>query len=204
MMDEEEKTRCIGTVTLTLGGLPSGWTVHRVKTRSSTYTLGLYTKPGERRVAVLRGRSAGMGQDISAMDSDPRIGDESLFDVPVAAWVGKPLTIGTIGTSPVASVEKENDPAEVTGVVRALSTSSLAPRAATEARASSRPPDVSRYPLNYVEGLENMAAWLRRMANQPHIMEDIAERSAWTQRVRIALVNARQALEDIARDEHLR
>ena len=202
MAFEEEKTRCVGLASLTFESLPAGWTVYRVRTRSSTYTLGLFVKGGERHVAVLRGRSNGMGQEISVMDSEPDIGEESLFDVPPSDWVGKPLAIGTITTSPVTSVETETDKMEITSVVNALAM--RGGLAASQTRTSAPPPELARYPLNYVEGLENTAAWLRRIANQPKIAADIAQRAEWTQRAKIAMVNARQALEDLARDEHFR
>lgn len=199
MAYEEEKTRCVSLVSSSSGSLPAGWTVYRVKTRSSTYTVGLFVKAGERHVAVLRGRSNGMGQDISAMDSDPDIGDESLFDVPAAEWVGKSIGIGTIATSSVESVERETSHEEITGMARVLATSQ-----GTSRERESAPPELARYPLNYVEGIENTAAWLRRIANQPRIMADIAARPEWLQRVKIAMVNARQALDDLSRSEHLR
>jgi hypothetical protein len=196
----EEKTRGLNLAMLRFDSLPAGWTVYRAKTRSSLYTLGLFTRSGERHIAILRGRSNGMGQDISAMDSDPRIDGLSLFDAPMEHWIGKSLAIGTITTSPLESVEKEHGQSEITSIVAVIS------QLGAHTHASSRPPPPERakYPLSYVEDLESTAAWLRRFANQPQIAVDIAERREWTQRVKIAMVNARQALEDLAQDEHFR
>src|SRR4051812_13124592 len=76
------------------------WKVYRVRTGSSSYTIGVYEYDG-RRFAVMRGHSRNLGGQVDLRDSDPKVDGRSLFSVPPTEWVGKSLEIGTATTSRV-------------------------------------------------------------------------------------------------------
>jgi hypothetical protein len=114
----------------------TGWVVYRVHTASSRYSLGVFGGSGERRrCAVLRGWSH--GTQVNAEDSAPLIGEKSLFELSPSEWIGQRLRIGTTNTSPVQSVELEDDPTVVTSITSfapAISTSRQLAQAPAEVR----------------------------------------------------------------------
>jgi len=83
-----------------------GWTTMRVMTESSRYHVTYGVVDG-RRVAVLRGESH--GKLVHETDGDPRVGEASLFSLPMNAWIGQRLQIGAVRTSSVVSVAFEDD-----------------------------------------------------------------------------------------------
>jgi 6-pyruvoyltetrahydropterin/6-carboxytetrahydropterin synthase len=83
--------------------------------------------------------SQGLGQMIDLQDSAPLIGGQSLFDVPPAHWVGKPLEMGTATTSPIQSVETEQDPNVVQAMTQAAARS-VVPVPQSEAASSTLSP----------------------------------------------------------------
>ncbi len=91
--------------------------VYRVKTQASVYVVGVHEDKG-RRFVIVRGEPGTDREHVIVRDSDPRIGDRSMFDVPVAEWPGKPFEVATMTSSTIVSVELENDPAAVEAVQR--------------------------------------------------------------------------------------
>jgi hypothetical protein len=80
--------------------------VYRVQTQSSVYLLGIHDA-GERRYVIVRGEPGSDRENVVVRDSDPRIGDQSLFDVPVGEWVGRELEVATMTSSTIVSVTPE-------------------------------------------------------------------------------------------------
>jgi hypothetical protein len=70
----------------------------KVTTTQSVYTVSIHEDRG-RKYAIVRG--SGDRENVVVRDSDPRVGDKSLFDVPVSEWVGKILDVGMMKTSAI-------------------------------------------------------------------------------------------------------
>jgi hypothetical protein len=156
-----------------------GWSVYRVRTASSRYVVGLFRGGrGQRRCAILRGTSRSAGE-LDVQDSDPRIGDRSLFEVVPAFWPGDSLQIGTACTSRVVSVEEERDPEVVSSITR------VGPAPAPPRNSSSEA--WSPYPLGEVERVEAVAAVLRRVYLQRTLFDDLAEQPELEERMKLAL-----------------
>ncbi|MEO8701784.1 MAG: hypothetical protein ABI867_17195 [Kofleriaceae bacterium] len=89
--------------------------VYRVKTQSSTYLVGFHEAKG-RRYVIVRGEAGTDREHVVVRDSDPRIGDRSMFEVPVEEWVGKELEVATMTSSTIVAVGPEHDPAAIAAV----------------------------------------------------------------------------------------
>lgn len=89
--------------------------VYRVQTQSSTYLLGIHETRG-RKFVIVRGEPGTDRELVVVRDGDPRIGERSLFEVPVAEWVGKELEVATMTTSTIVGVTAEHDPAAIQAV----------------------------------------------------------------------------------------
>lgn len=89
--------------------------VYRVKTRSSEYILGIHELRG-RKFVIARGEPGTDREHVVARDSDPRVGDHSLFELPIAEWPGKALEIATMTSSTIESVTVESDPTAIAAV----------------------------------------------------------------------------------------
>jgi hypothetical protein len=89
--------------------------VYRVKTRSSEYIVGIHEVRG-RKFVVVRGQPGTDREHVTARDSDPRIGDHSLFEVPIDDWPGRTLEVATMTSSPIEAVVVETDPAAIHAV----------------------------------------------------------------------------------------
>jgi hypothetical protein len=81
----------------------------RVVTQSSVYVLQLHEE-GARRFVVMRGEKGTAREHVMVRDSDPRVGEYSLFDLEPQEWVGQCLEIATMTTSEVKSVEPTDPP----------------------------------------------------------------------------------------------
>ena len=90
-------------------------TVYRVTTQSSVYLLGVVMHRG-RRFAVLFGDEDGPHAELSMRDSDPLIGERSLWDVSSAEWVGHRLSVATMTTSAIRSVIRDSSSAAASGL----------------------------------------------------------------------------------------
>ncbi len=89
--------------------------VFRVHTQGSVYVIGLYETRG-RKYVVLRGLPGTDREHVVVRDSDPRIGERSLFDVPYQEWPGHALEVATMTTSPILKVERESELAAIASV----------------------------------------------------------------------------------------
>lgn len=83
--------------------------VYRVQTQQSTYLVGVHEEGG-RRYVVVRGEPGSERENIVLRDTDPRIGSRSLFDVPLAEWIGRQLQVTTMTSSPILAAQVEGDP----------------------------------------------------------------------------------------------
>lgn len=172
-----------------------GWRTLRVQTASSRYHVAFGPLDG-RRVAVLRGQSH--GRSVLETDGDARVGEASLFDVPSSEWIGLPLRVGAIVTSPVASVVPEVDPsvlAQVHDWARTGSYSALvpasAPAPAPSPRAAPPPAPAPASPLEgaayYLALVEAAAMRLRHARVAPDLRESFANEPVLRERFGEAL-----------------
>lgn len=79
--------------------------VYRVQTESSTYTVSIHEERG-RKYALVRGAAGTDREHVVVRDSDPRIGERSLFEVHYTEWVGQSLDVATMRTSPITSATR--------------------------------------------------------------------------------------------------
>jgi len=89
--------------------------VYRVKTQSSVYVVGIHEDRG-RRFVIVRGEPGTDREQVVIRDSDPRIGERSLFEVPIAEWPGKSFEVATMTSSAIVSVTVEQDPEMIASV----------------------------------------------------------------------------------------
>jgi hypothetical protein len=82
--------------------------VYRIETQGSVYIIGVHVTRG-RKYAIVRGLPGTDREHVVARDSDPRIGEDSLFEVPVESWVGKELEVATMTSSTIKSAARETD-----------------------------------------------------------------------------------------------
>ena len=86
-----------------LQGLPND--IYRIQTEQSTYTVSIHEERG-RKYALVRGESGTDRENVVVRDSDPRVGDHSLFDLHYTEWIGKPLDVATMRTSPIVTATR--------------------------------------------------------------------------------------------------
>jgi hypothetical protein len=89
--------------------------VYRVTTEHNVYIVGVHDKAG-RRYAIVRGEPGTDREHVVVRDSDPRVGEHSLFELPIAEWPGKLLEIAMMTTSTITSAVLENDPVAIAAV----------------------------------------------------------------------------------------
>ncbi len=82
--------------------------VVRVTTAQSLYFVAFHNERG-RRYVVVRGQEGSDREHVVVRDSDPRIGDQSMFDLPIEQWVGQVMEIATMRTSVITKTEMEQD-----------------------------------------------------------------------------------------------
>jgi hypothetical protein len=82
--------------------------VYRVKTQASVYIVGIHEARG-RKFVIVRGEPGSDREHVVVRDSDPRIGEHSLFELTVEQWPGKVLEVATMTSSTIDSVEVEHD-----------------------------------------------------------------------------------------------
>lgn len=78
----------------------------RLVTQGSVYILSIHEKRGRQHV-ILRGEQGGERENVVVRDSDPRLGEYSLFDLEPQEWVGHCLEVATLTTSEIKEVEIE-------------------------------------------------------------------------------------------------
>jgi hypothetical protein len=89
--------------------------VYRVKTQSSVYIVGFHEAKG-RKYVIVRGEPGTDRENVVVRDSDPRIGERSMFEVPVEEWVGQELEVATMTSSTIVAVGPEHDPVAIAAV----------------------------------------------------------------------------------------
>jgi hypothetical protein len=183
------------------------WVVYRVKTRSSVYLVGIHHHQG-RKILVLRGEPGSDKEDVVVRDSDPRVDDRSLWDVPVEQWVGKSLQVATMTTSPVEAVTQERDQRLVRAVTQVTTTKVQPERSDEHSRAkamvtgqarqtSNEPKQQTTYPESHVEYAEEAAAYLRAVVRKERLFDDAAVDSLLYNRLQLALSNCALLLEQL-------
>lgn len=89
--------------------------VYRVRTQSSEYIVGFHEQRG-RKFVIVRGAPGTDREHVVVRDSDPRVGDHSMFELPVAEWPGHVLEVATMTSSKIESVIADNTPESVAAV----------------------------------------------------------------------------------------
>ncbi len=89
--------------------------VYRVKTQASVYVVGFHDDKG-RRFVIVRGAAGTDREHVIVRDSEPRIGERSMFEVPISEWPGQSLEVATMTSSPIVSVTPESDPNVIAAV----------------------------------------------------------------------------------------
>lgn len=78
---------------------------YRIQTESSAYTITIHEERG-RRYVVVRGEPNTDRENVVIRDSDPRVGDHSLFELHYTEWIGKQLDVATMKTSPIVTATR--------------------------------------------------------------------------------------------------
>jgi hypothetical protein len=195
--------------------------VYRVQTESNVYHIAIHEERG-RKYVVLRGQAGSDREHVVVRDSDPRVGDRSLFDVPPGEWAGEILEVATMRTSPVVSVHREGDPlpaestakpriAGPTGLgdsprivpVPARGTSAGNPRAAPNDLArqlvmgQADPQQAAPYPMRHVLYAEDVVTRLRSIHRRDRLWHDLSGDPKLQDRLVRALDDAEQLLDAI-------
>jgi hypothetical protein len=89
--------------------------VYRVKTQSSEYIIGFHEQRG-RKFVIVRGAMGTDREHVVVRDSDPRVGDHSMFELPITEWPGHVLEVATMTSSTIESVVADSDPESVAAV----------------------------------------------------------------------------------------
>ncbi len=89
--------------------------VYRVQTQSSVYIVGIH-EVRNRKFAIVRGEPGTDREHVIVRDSDPRVGERSMFEVPFAEWTGEVLEVATMTSSSIISVVPETDPVAIAAV----------------------------------------------------------------------------------------
>jgi hypothetical protein len=89
--------------------------VYRVKTLSSEYLVGFHEQRG-RKFVIVRGAPGSDREHVVVRDSDPRVGDHSMFELPIAEWPGRVLEVATMTSSKIEAVTAEADPEAIVAV----------------------------------------------------------------------------------------
>lgn len=176
-------------------------TVYRLTTQSSTYLLGVYTQ-GVRRSVVVRGEPGSDKQHVIVRDSNPRIDDRSLWDVPPNEWVGHVLEAGTMLTSRIKSVTEAADDQTIRLFNHGgMSGADEEENEVTVFRAPRPQPQAPRepppYPESHVGYAEAAATCLRLIEREETLFEDVAGRAMLEDRLKFALAGCAVALEGI-------
>jgi hypothetical protein len=194
-------------------------TIYRVQTESSVYVVAFHEERG-RKYVVVRGQAGTDREHVVVRDSDPRIGEQSLFDVPPADWVGQPLEIATMKTSNVVSVHREGDPAPAPahhsfkapapgGMGDTPRIVPVGARGTHVGNAKPAPHDLARqlvmgqadqappYPLRHVVYAEDVVTRLRSIHRREGLWHDLSHDRELRERLTRALEQATQLLAEI-------
>jgi hypothetical protein len=195
--------------------------VYRVQTEASVYFVAIHEERG-RKYVVVRGQQGSDRENVVVRDSDPRIGDQSLFDVAPERWVGQVLEAATMRTSPITAVYREGDPVPPEAMNRprvnppegltsnprivpvpARGTSVGNPRPAPNDLArqlvtgQADPQQAAPYPMRHVLYAEDVVTRLRSIHRRDRLWHDLAHDPKLQDRLLRALENAEQLLDEI-------
>jgi hypothetical protein len=179
------------------------WSVYRVRTRGSTYTIGIHQGGGRPFALLTNARFAtGAASLREGQDSAPLSGDRPLLSVHYREWIGRTLSVGMITTSPVVSVDPETDNAIITevtsvsprtaGAAAALPAANAAPPAAVGVgAASARSAVVAHVPPSYPEqcaiAAERAVHYLSMLCDHPTLFSDVRGSPVIEQRLHASL-----------------
>lgn len=191
----------------------------RVETESSVYTVAFHAERGKQYV-IVRGQAGSDREHVVVRDSDPRIGDRSMFELPIADWPGKVMEVATMRTSPIIAVRRAGDsPATLDDQVRLPAPPGLSEtprimpglgRGTSAGDARPAPHNVARevvvgqgaatplpYPMRHVRYAEDVAAMLRSIHRRERLFADVAHDRELRERLDRALHDAAQLLAEI-------
>lgn len=190
--------------------------VYKISTVSSVYLLGLL-EVGGRRFAVLIGQPGTHNAGVVMRDSDPQIGERSLWDVPdPQGWIGELLTVATLRTSTIQAVVLDLSPQSNAAMIRATQGSPIEQPIATSRatailtgqRSSSTSGEQAEeaayqaapitYPESYVDNAETAASYLRYILRRSTLFEDVASNPVLQRRLDVALADCVVCLERLA------
>jgi hypothetical protein len=166
-------------------------TVYRITTQSSVYLLAMHQFAG-RRTVVVRGSLGSDKENVIIRDTEPRIGEQSLWDVPFAEWVGHALQAGTMTTSRIRAVEVETDEDAVSSVT-SVDLAVIPPSRPKQAPPRARP----AYPESRVQYAEDAAALLRAIQRESSLFADVGGNPLLQERLRLALTGCAVVLESL-------
>lgn len=185
--------------------------VYRLTTQSSVYLLGIVDVAG-RTFACLLGQSGNTNGSVAMRDSDPMIGERSLWGVSPEHWIGHSLTVATLRTSEIREVTRDISPEGVAAITRATQSTPALARSSTRATAivtgqrpsgvsGAEPADASRprpYPESHVEFAEMAASCFRILLRRPDLFDDVASDLLLSRRLDLALADSALLLECLA------
>jgi len=194
--------------------------VIRVQTEGgSSYVIAFHDERG-RKYVVVRGQPGTDRENVVVRDSDPRIGDASLFEVPHTEWVGKKLEIATMTTSTVVAAYREGEqpkapggPVKVAGPAGLGDAPRIVPmnaRGTNVGNAKPAPQDLARqlvvgqdplagapYPMRHVLYAEDVVTRLRSICRRDRLFQDIAHDPELKNRYTRALSEAAAMLDEL-------
>ena len=197
--------------------------IYRVQTESNVYIVSIHEERG-RKYVLVRGQQGSDRENVVVRDSDPRIGERSLFAVPVAEWVGQPLDVATMRTSPIVSATQlgpgvavfpepigvglpappgmSDRPRIVPVGSRGTSAGSAVPAQELARQVVVQDqPNALPYPLRHVVYAEHIVALLRSIHRRDRLVADIGADRALRERLETALGDAEQLITEIRRRE---
>jgi hypothetical protein len=170
------------------------WRVYRIRTANSTYHLEVEAQSARypRRVAVLTCLEPHSRAGESHEDSSPKAGGESLFVLSPMEWIGKCLTVGTVRTSELVSVD----------FISSAETRSAKPRPSAPAPAPVRqhepePPRWAPFPAGQVEMAEVAASLLKTVCHRRDLADALRADPRLRRRFEMALSECGLMLEAI-------
>lgn len=195
--------------------------IYRVETESSVYFVSVHEERG-RKYVLVRGQTGSDREHVVVRDSDPRIGERSLFEVPVTAWVGQMLDAATMRTSPIVRAARLGKgvaefpepvgvglpppagmserprivpvPGRGTNIAAAASNHELARSVVVPTQ-----PDAIPYPRRHVMYAENIVALLRSIQRRDRLLADIGPDTELRERLTRALADAERLILEIRR-----
>jgi hypothetical protein len=158
--------------------------VYRVQTETSIYYVSFHEERG-RKYVVVRGAPGTDREHVVVRDSDPRVGEHSMFELPPGDWIGKAMDVASMRTSPITSVRKENAIRAGAREVRVSldAPAPKSPRGLAQGTAVGQVNEKSRqvvvgepsvpYPERHVRHAEDCAQLLRSIHRRDHLFADI-------------------------------